>query len=130
MEALWTKAVDQLSEEDKQQIDVLNPDRRGLIQDVIKVVEGKHQSCIEKQWKFRTGSEIVPTRDPLGRIVAWINKFRDVGTIMMQYDPAHAAIPWAAIRFVLEVSPEYYHASIVSFLSDELTGSYERFRDI
>ena len=125
MEALWTKAIDQLSEEDKQQIDVLNSDRMGLIQDVIKVVEGKHQLCVKKQWKFCTGSETVSMRDPLGRIVAWINKFRIVGTIMMQYDPTHAAIPWAAIRFVLEVSPENYRPSIVSFLSDELTGSDE-----
>ena len=127
---MWTKAVDQLSEEDKQQIDVLNSDKRGLIQDVIKVVEGKHQLCVENQWKFRTGTETVPMRDPLGRIVAWINKFRDVGTIMMQYDPTHAAIPWAAIRFLLEVSPQDYGVSIVSFLSDELTGSDERFPDI
>ena len=127
---MWTKAVDQLSEEDKQQIDALNSDRRGLIQDVIRVVEGKHQSCVEKQWKFRTGSETVPMRDPLGRIVAWINKFRDVGTIMMQYDPTHAAIPWAAIRFVLEVSSQKFGVSIESFLSDELTGSDERFPDI
>lgn len=127
---MWTKAVDQLSEEDKQQINVLNSDRRGLIQDVIRVVEGKHQICVEKQWKFRTGSETVPMRDPLGRIVAWINKFRDVGTIMMQYDPTHAAIPWAAIRFVLEVSFQNFGVSIGSFLSDELTGSDERFPDI
>ncbi len=100
------KAVDQLSEEDKRQVDILNSDRRGLIQDVIRVVEEKHHLCVEKQWKFRTGSESVPMRDPFGRIVAWINKFRDVGTIMMQYDPTHAAIPWAAIRFVLEVSSQ------------------------
>ena len=78
-----------------------------------------------KAMEIRTGSETVSMRDPLGRIVAWINKFRDVGTIMMQYDPTHAAIPWAAIRFVLEVSPGNYRPSVVSFLSDKLTGSDE-----
>lgn len=97
-------AVDQISEEDRQQIDIYNSDRRGLIQDVIKIVEEKRDLCAEKQWKFHTGSVSAPLRDSFGRIAAWINKFRDVGTIMMQYDPTHAAIPWAAIRFVLEVS--------------------------
>ena len=123
-------AVDQISEEDKQQIDIHNSDRRGLIQDVIKIVEEKRDLCVEKQWKFRTGSVSAPLRDPFGRIAAWINKFRDVGTIMMQYDPTHAAIPWAAIRFVLEVSRRNSCLCTGSFLSDESIGGYERFPDI
>ena len=44
---------------------------------------------------------------------------------MMQYDPTHAAIPWAAIRFVLEVSPQGSGLCNVSFLPDELIGGYK-----
>ena len=123
-------AVEQISEEDRQQIDIHNSDRKGLLQDVIKIVEGKRDLCVEKQWKFRTGSVSTPLRDPFARIAAWINKFRDVGTIMMQYDPTHAAIPWAAIRFVLEVSAQNSGVCIANFVSNELIGGYERFSNL
>ena len=68
------------------------------------LLKEKHQVCVEKQWTITKDSEPAPTRDPFGRIIVWVIKFRDVGTIMMQYDPVHVAIPWATIRFVLEVS--------------------------
>ena len=32
-----------------------------------------------------------------------MNKFKEVGDIAVQYDPGHAALPWAAIRFFLQV---------------------------
>lgn len=37
------------------------------------------------------------------RIAEWVNRFKDVGDILIQYDPQYAAIPWAAVRFVLQV---------------------------
>lgn len=33
-----------------------------------------------------------------------VNKFKDVGDVAASYDPVHAALPWAAVRFLLEVS--------------------------
>ena len=36
--------------------------------------------------------------------MVWIRKFVEVGDIAIQYDPGHAALPWAAIRFLLQVS--------------------------
>ncbi|KAL9634405.1 MAG: hypothetical protein Q9164_004107 [Protoblastenia rupestris] len=37
-----------------------------------------------------------------GKIAKWIQKFISVGDVAMQYDPTHAALPWAAVRFVLQ----------------------------
>ena len=42
-------------------------------------------------------------RDVFDKIVRWIDVFKQVGDIAVQYDPAHAALPWAAIRLVLQV---------------------------
>lgn len=36
-------------------------------------------------------------------VAVWIQKFIEVGDIAIQYDPGHAALPWAAVRFVLMV---------------------------
>lgn len=42
-------------------------------------------------------------RDVLDKIVRWIDIFKQVGDVAVQYDPAHAALPWAGIRFILQV---------------------------
>ena len=102
LESLWEKALTQLSNEDRQKIDVSLLDKRGILKDVIDVVEDKRTLCLQKQWKIKKNGEEVMLRDLLGKIVAWVNKFKDVGDIVVQYDPTHAAIPWAAVRLVLQ----------------------------
>jgi hypothetical protein len=34
----------------------------------------------------------------------WVDKFKTIGDNAIQYDPAHAALPWAGVRFILQVS--------------------------
>jgi hypothetical protein len=34
----------------------------------------------------------------------WVIKFREVGDMAAQYDPAHAALPWAGVRVLLQVA--------------------------
>ena len=104
LEALWEKAVDHLCDEDKQHINTLNTDKREILEDVINIVEDKQKLSRIKQWKIKRGDESVPLRDLFGNIIKCINKFKEVGDTLVQYDPAHAAIPWAAVRFVLQVS--------------------------
>lgn len=45
----------------------------------------------------------VVLRDVFAKIAAWIEKFVEVGDIAVQYDPSHAALPWALVRFLLKV---------------------------
>ena len=42
-------------------------------------------------------------RDVFDKIVRWIDMFKQVGDIAVQYDPAHASLSWAGIRLVLQV---------------------------
>jgi type IV secretory pathway VirB9-like protein len=60
--------------------------------------------CRAKQWtiKNRQGHKVI-LRDVFAKIATWIDKFKQVGDVAIQYDPGHAALPWAAIRFVLQV---------------------------
>ena len=37
-------------------------------------------------------------------MISWIHKFKEIGDVAVQYDPSHAALPWAAIRFFLQLS--------------------------
>ena len=48
------------------------------------------------------GEEIV-LRDVGMKILHWVDMFKQIGDIIVQYDPVHAALPWAGFRFLLQV---------------------------
>ena len=65
------------------------------------------QSQREEMWKKRLSvkrrnGERVLLYDIFGKTAKWVQKFISVGDAAVQYDPAHAALPWAAVRFVLQ----------------------------
>jgi hypothetical protein len=41
--------------------------------------------------------------DLFGKIVKCIDLFKQVGDAALQYDPVHTALPWAGVRFLLQV---------------------------
>lgn len=40
-------------------------------------------------------------RDVVDKVVGWLDKFKAIGDIVVSSDPIHAALPWAAFRFLL-----------------------------
>jgi len=48
-------------------------------------------------------SKRIIVRDMADKLICWISKFVAVGDTFMQYDPGHAPIPWAIVRFILQV---------------------------
>ena len=48
-------------------------------------------------------------RDIFAKVAAWIQTFIEVGDIAVQYDPGHAALPWALVRFLLKVLGQEHH---------------------
>ena len=80
-------------------------DKLSILQDILEAVEEKKELCLQKRWKYRRANgEIVIFRDVLGKMVRWVSKFQEAGDNAVQYDPVHAALPWAAVRFLLRVS--------------------------
>ncbi|KAI5813264.1 hypothetical protein BZA77DRAFT_346373 [Pyronema omphalodes] len=39
----------------------------------------------------------------IDKLLNWLDKFKEIGDIVVQYDPTHAALPWAAFRFILKI---------------------------
>ena len=75
------------------------------IKDIQAAAQSKLDECIRKRWKYtRSNGQKVVLWDVLERVTGWINKFKAVGDVAIQYDPGHAALPWAAIRFILQAS--------------------------
>lgn len=60
---------------------------------------------MRKGWKLnKLNGDVVIVRDVLEKIVGWIQRFKEAGDTIVQYDPTHAALPWAAVRVMLQVS--------------------------
>lgn len=45
--------------------------------------------------------------DIYSNTISWLNKFKDIGDVATQYDPVHAALPWAATRLILQIVIAY-----------------------
>jgi len=102
---LWELALQQLKDKNELSFDIGRTDRRVLVEEVLAKVLEKEQLCQQKRWKWKNRKgETIIVRDVFAKMVRWINKFKEIGDTMIQYDPGHAALPWAAIRFVLQVS--------------------------
>ncbi|KAG8525671.1 uncharacterized protein KY384_000431 [Bacidia gigantensis] len=102
---LWAAATHQLSEKDLKALRDLKGSADGP-QELIALVERQKLDCQSKQWelKRRHGQKSIVLRDALNKITAWIQKFIEVGDVVVQYDPQHAALPWAGVRFLLKAA--------------------------
>ena len=105
---LWASALEDLTEIDRQQLNFYNSqDVLTILSDLQALTESAKEQCIKKRWRFsrpgRNGETIV-LRDIFAKMVVWIERFKQVGDTVVQYDPGHAALPWAGVRFILQVA--------------------------
>lgn len=78
----------------------------------------------EKEWKWKNRKgEFIVIRDVFGKTITWIEKIKGIGDTIVQYDPGHAALPWAAARLLLQVSVS---VSIFVSISERFIGIYQR----
>lgn len=93
-----------MPEDDKRNINFSRPDKVNILAELHAEAERSKRKVIDSRWKHtRRSGETVILRDVLDKIVRWIDIFKQVGDVAVQYDPAHAALPWAGIRFILQV---------------------------
>lgn len=104
---LWASALENLPKSDRQQLAFHNgQDRLEILSDLQVLTESAKEQCIKKRWRFRKrhDGETIVLRDIFNKMVVWIDMFKQVGDTVMQYDPGHAALPWAGVRFILQVA--------------------------
>ena len=104
---LWTAALIALREEDRKLVAFDGQNRLDVLFDLGQLVTAAKDTSINKRWRFhRPGSgQTVILRDLFSKIVVWIDRFKEIGDIVVQYDPVHAALPWAGVRFLIQVCP-------------------------
>ncbi|KAI1115050.1 hypothetical protein F5Y14DRAFT_450409 [Nemania sp. NC0429] len=105
---LWEKAKAGLSEKHKAWVAEAtgnDPSVRDVVDDILTLTEKMQKKCEKSKHKTThlCGREI-SIGDAVTKTIIWLNKFKAVGDIAIQYDPAHAALPWAAARFFLQAA--------------------------
>ncbi len=105
---LWASALEALPENDREQLAFYNDqDRLNILSDLQVLTENAKEQCIKKRWRFRRpgrNGETIVLRDLFNKMVVWINVFKEIGDTVVQYDPGHAALPWAGVRFILQIA--------------------------
>jgi hypothetical protein len=103
--SLWQEAFYGLTDEDQESLDFAGSEARPSWSTVHAAILQKQDECAKKQWVLYTNKdgEEVMVREVFDRMSGWINRFKEVGDVAVQYNPSHAALPWAAVRFFLEV---------------------------
>lgn len=107
--ALWKEAIDGMSNGEKKELSFGPVDDDEIANKLLQIVEEKKAESVRKQWGYtRSSGEHVTLRQVFEKINEWLNLFKDVGDVVVQYDPVHAALPWAGVRFLLQVSWHLY----------------------
>ena len=104
---LWGEALKKLKHEDQRAMEELQATTASQesacekMDALLKLTDDVKAKCVRKKFRFR-GKEYI-ARDVVGKIAFWIDKFKGVGDVAINFDPAHAALPWAGVRFLLLV---------------------------
>ena len=106
----WAAALDLLSPEDRQSIASEGSEKLEILTDLQNLTEKAKAESLEKKWRFSRpsrGGESINLRDLFGKIATWLNHFKQIGDIVVQFDPVYAALPWAGVRLLLQVAALY-----------------------
>ncbi|KAA8894567.1 hypothetical protein FN846DRAFT_999693 [Sphaerosporella brunnea] len=104
-QSLWDRAKNMLSEAERATLADIGQemDSRKTVESIREEVEGILKRSPEKLWKINFRNEEIVMRDIGKKVLQWLHKFREIGDIIVQFDPVHAALPWAGFRFLLMV---------------------------
>ncbi|RPB22318.1 hypothetical protein L211DRAFT_333600 [Terfezia boudieri ATCC MYA-4762] len=60
----------------------------------------------EKMWKIEFRGDEIVLENVGKKILHRLDRFKEIGDIIIQFNPVHAALPWAGFRFLLKLCLE------------------------
>ena len=104
LEDPWQVAVREL--EDKAKKDFDNVEKIDTLSEVLDLAKLNRQIYYNKRnWSYKKrNGNVVYFHEYYAKIVTALERFKEIGDTIVQYDPAHAALPWAAVRFFLQTT--------------------------
>ncbi|KAH8847125.1 hypothetical protein MCOR23_011399 [Pyricularia oryzae] len=104
---LWDQAFCGLADDDRKELESLKSDDNHMDpSEIARIAQRKRDECVKKQWNLYTNKagDQVKVRDLLSSVVNWLNRFKEVCDAAVQFDPVHAALPWAVVRGLLMIA--------------------------
>ena len=98
---LWERALQSLDQNTKAKVFPVQSDKRNVLEEILVAVNVNKEYCLKKRWRLTKNGLVL--RDLFEKIAVWVNKFKEIGDITVGHDPTHAALPWAAVRVLLQV---------------------------
>lgn len=81
------------------------PDATVILNDILSALEKQRDRCKRDRWTtISIGGKELVIRDICAKIAAHIKKFLKVVDVAVQFDPVHAALPWAGVRLLLQLT--------------------------
>jgi len=105
-QSLWQEALEGLPDEDRPPFEQDSYGR--IINEVLEKTKEQKEICERHASKFTWRGKQYHSREVVDKIIGWTETFIKVGDTVIQYDPGHAALPWAGVRFILQVSSAKY----------------------
>ncbi|RYP43646.1 hypothetical protein DL768_009821 [Monosporascus sp. mg162] len=100
---LWAAALGVLDNGLRSTIDFDRSDKLEIVRELLQSADAAKAQCASKAWRLRRKSgATVNVRDLFAKVARWADRFKEIGDIAVQYDPAHASLPWAGVRFLLK----------------------------
>jgi len=105
--SLWQKALHSLKKTPEHQVLTetgVKEDLHQITTSIANITASIKKEKEGKEWKITFGEDKIVMKDIAMKVLHWVHKFREIGDIIIQFDPVHAALPWAAFRFLLKVN--------------------------
>jgi hypothetical protein len=104
---LWNEALKVLSKKDKTLVlDHVPPATTPIsevLETLMQIAQDKRRACESKRWTVKFREHVVVLSQVADKVIAWLDKFKQIGDIAANVDPLHAGLPWAGVRLLLQV---------------------------
>lgn len=60
------------------------------------------QLCVSKRWTLSVGTHAISSKEKADKVIAFIDKFKEIGSAAASADPVHAGLPWAGVCVILK----------------------------
>jgi len=113
--SLWDTANAKLDPKIQEVLATVNTVNGRVVDAVLNEAVTQQRALAAKRWKIIIRGKEVILRDVLAKIIRWIDHFKAVGDIAVQFNSGAASLPWAAVRFLLQVAvddKQYLEATI------------------
>jgi hypothetical protein len=122
--SLWELAAKELNKKDYDRIGPIDKNNVNIVNKVLESVQTKKDGCVTNQWSYTSKGKKIKIRDLCDKIIHWTTKFEEVGDFIVSMDvTGHAALPWAAVKFVIEVSWVISSLRISSNTDSQIAGA-------